>query len=92
MLTFALTVVAGVFAGLWWRSRDQVARLRAITDPDRSVCGCGHDDWTHWSYAGGCRHEWVGLSGCPCGLSRAEVQAAARARRTHMTRIDVQDT
>ena len=87
MLTFALTVVAGVFAGLWWRARDEVARLRAITDPDRAVCMCGHDDWAHNSNSIGCFHRR-----CPCCLPRQDVQANARASRTHMTRIDVQDT
>lgn len=80
-----LAAAAASFAIAWWRERDEVSRLRAITDPDRSVCWCGHDDVIHSTYA--CRE-----SRCSCAASAHEVRAAAARRRTHMTRLDVQDS
>lgn len=86
MLAVALaTAAAAGFGVAWWRARDEVGRLRAITDPDRSVCWCGHDDVIHGSRA--CRDP-----GCSCAASAYEVRAAAARRRTHMTRLDVQDS
>lgn len=57
-----LAAAAASFAIAWWRERDEVSRLRAITDPDRSVCWCGHDDVIHSTYA--CRE-----SRCSCAAS-----------------------
>lgn len=79
-----LAAAAASFAIAWWRERDEVSRLRAITDPDRFVCWCGHDDVIHSTYA--CREQR-----CPCAASGHEVRAAAARRRTHMTRLDIQD-
>lgn len=80
-----LAAAAASFAIAWWRERDEVSRLRAITDPDRFVCWCGHDDVMHSTY-GGCRE-----ARCSCPASAREVRAAAARRRTHMTRLDIQD-
>ena len=79
-----LAAAAASFAIAWWRERDEVSRLRAITDPDRFVCWCGHDDVMHSTC--GCRE-----ARCSCAASAREVRAAAARRRTHMTRLDIQD-
>ena len=78
-----LAAAAASFAIAWWRERDEVSRLRAITDPDRFVCWCGHDDVMHSCV---CRE-----ARCSCVASAREVRAAAARRRTHMTRLDIQD-
>ena len=76
MLAVALaTAAAAGFGVAWWRARDEVGRLRAITD----------DDVIHSTYA--CRE-----SRCSCAASAHEVRSAAARRRTHMTRLDVQDS
>ena len=85
MLALALASAAAAgFGAAWWRARDEVGRLRAITDPGRSVCWCGHDDVMHSTC--GCRE-----ARCSCPAWASEVRAAAARRRTHMTRLDIQD-
>ena len=78
-----LAAAAASFAIAWWRERDEVSRLRAITDPDRFVCWCGHDDVMHSIC--GCRE-----ARCSCVVFAREVRVVAACRCTYLTRLDIQ--
>lgn len=88
MTTFILAVLAFLAAASMAATieslRREVRRLRALLDPDRDVCMCGHDACYH-----GRAYCWK--DGCDCATSNAAVIDAAVRRRSRVEPPQVQD-